>query len=101
MKIGVPYGFCTQCPCARAVARNGLLQVAPIHIRFERLTFFKLPALLEVMTFSGKDQNTVIFREKYRKYPIWVPIVAMQNKKRDIVAQISKCGFRDFHFSRM
>jgi hypothetical protein len=49
MKTGVPYGFCAQRPCARAVARDGSPQVALIQIRFERLTFFKPPALPEVM----------------------------------------------------
>jgi len=41
MKTVVPYSFCAQRPCARAVVRDGPPQVALIQIRFERLTFFK------------------------------------------------------------
>ena len=50
MKTEVPHGFCAQRPCARAVAGDGPPQGPPIQIRFERLTFFKPPALPEVMT---------------------------------------------------
>ena len=50
MKTGVPHSFSAQRPCARAVSRDGPPRVAPIQIRFEGLTFFKLPALPEVMT---------------------------------------------------